>query len=137
MKNVLSVGLGGVLGALARYYLCLPLNTGSLFPWGTFAVNMLGSFFLALFLTVAIKHLYHRPFLVLTVSTGFTGSFTTFSAVSAEMVNLAYLNPFLSFVYLAASFFAGLFLAYAGRFAGNRISVSFGEKLSARGGMDC
>lgn len=137
MKNILSVGLGGVLGALARYYLGLPLNTVSLFPWGTLAVNLLGSFFLALFLTVALRHFYHMPFFILAVSTGFTGAFTTFSAVSVEMVDLASKNPLLSLVYLAVSFFAGLFLAYAGRLAGNLISSFLGEKTREREGPGC
>lgn len=80
--NLLSVGIGGVLGALARYYIYVPLNSNSVFPWGTLTVNLAGSFFLALFLTVALRHFYHKSFLVLSVSTGFTGAFTTFSSIS-------------------------------------------------------
>ncbi|MFZ5646835.1 MAG: fluoride efflux transporter FluC [Bacillota bacterium] len=132
MKNILSVGVGGILGALARYYLYLFFDSGPLFPWGTLAVNLLGSFFLALFLTVALKQFYHFSFFVLAVSTGFTGAFTTFSAVSVKTVNLASVNPLFSLVYVAVSFFAGLLLACAGRSAGNLTSAAIEEKLSAR-----
>lgn len=69
---------------------------------------------------------------VLAVSTGFTGAFTTFSAVSVETENLASVNPLFSLVYVAVSFFAGLLLACAGRSAGNLTSAAIEEKLSAR-----
>jgi len=78
MKKVISVGFGGALGALARYYIYVPLNSHSIFPWGTLTVNLLGSFFLAFFLTFALRHFYHKSLLVLAISTGFAGSFTTF-----------------------------------------------------------
>ncbi|MHB8158864.1 MAG: fluoride efflux transporter FluC, partial [Desulfocucumaceae bacterium] len=111
MKNFISVGLGGSIGALARYFIYVPLNTYSPFPWGTLTVNLFGSFFLAFFLTIALRHLYHRATLVLAVSTGFTGAFTTFSAVSVEIVKLSSTYPTLSLIYIGVSFTAGLFLA--------------------------
>lgn len=129
--NLLSVGIGGVLGALARYYIYVPLNSNSLFPWGTLTVNLAGSFFLALFLTVALRHFYHKSFLVLSVSTGFTGAFTTFSSVSVEAVNLASKTPLLLFVYIGISFSAGLLLAFAGRQLGKAVSSLIDEKIGA------
>ncbi|MFZ5633231.1 MAG: fluoride efflux transporter FluC [Bacillota bacterium] len=129
--KIISVGFGGFLGALARYYLYAPLNSNSVFPWGTLTVNLLGSFLLAFFLTVALRYFYHRSFLVLAVSTGFTGSFTTFSAVSVEMVKLAAVSPALPVVYIAASFSAGLFLAFAGRRLGNIFSSIVDGRLMA------
>jgi len=132
--KVLSVGLGGVLGALARYYIYVHLNSDLLFPLGTLTVNLAGSFFLAIFLTVALRHLYSRSFLVLAVSTGFTGAFTTFSAVSVEAVNIASNNPFLSLIYLAVSFFGGLGLAFAGRYLGKLVSNSLTDKSGGEAG---
>ena len=132
--RILSVGLGGVLGALARYYIYVPLNSNLSFPLGTLTVNLAGSFFLAFFLTVALRHLYNRSFLVLAVSTGFTGAFTTFSAVSVEAVNLASKDPFLCLTYLAASFFAGLGLAFAGRYLGKLVSASITDKFGGEAG---
>lgn len=126
--NIISVGLGGVLGALARYFIYVPLNSHSLFPLGTFTVNMLGSFFLAFFLTVALRHFPHRSSLVLAVSTGFTGAFTTFSSVSVEAVKLLSENPLLSILYIMISFLGGLLLAFAGRYLAFRLSVVVGER---------
>lgn len=126
--NILSVGIGGVIGALARYYIYVPLNSNSVFPWGTMTVNLLGSFFLAFFLTVALRHFYQRSLLVLGVSTGFTGAFTTFSSVSVEAVQILYITPFLCLAYIAVSFFAGLLLAFSGRQLGIIFSALIDEK---------
>lgn len=120
--RTLSVGLGGIAGALARYFINTHLNSLSLFPWGTLAVNLLGSFFLAFFLTVALRHIQHRTFLVLAVSTGFTGSFTTFSSLSVESLNLLYSSPLVCLAYILASFLGGLALAFSGKLTGEFLS---------------
>ncbi|HBV97670.1 MAG: hypothetical protein JL50_03495 [Peptococcaceae bacterium BICA1-7] len=120
--KTLSVGLGGIAGALARFFFNTHLNSISLFPWGTLAVNLLGSFFLAFFLTVALRHLQQRTFVVLAVSTGFTGSFTTFSSLSVESVNLFYQSPLAGLAYIIVSLLAGLALAYGGKYAGELVS---------------
>jgi len=94
-------------------------------------VNLSGSFFLALFLTLALRYFFHRSFLVLSISTGFTGAFTTFSSVSVEAVNLAYKAPMLLLGYIGVSFFAGLLLAFAGRHIGIAVSSSIDERIRA------
>lgn len=130
--NILSVGIGGVIGALARYYIYVPLNSHSVFPWGTLTVNLLGSFLLAFFLTVALRHFYQRSLLVLGVSTGFIGAFTTFSSVSVEAVQIIYINPLLCLAYIMASFLAGLLLAFSGRQLGVVLSVIIDEKIGKK-----
>lgn len=120
--KALCVGLGGIAGALARYFFNTQLNSISLFPWGTLTVNLLGSFFLAFFLTVALRHMQQRTYIVLAVSTGFTGSFTTFSSLSVESVNLLYESPAVCLAYVSASLLAGLALAYGGRLLGEFLS---------------
>lgn len=124
--RALCVGLGGIAGTLARYFFSTQLNSISLFPWGTCAVNLLGSFFLAFFLTVALRHMQQRTFIVLAVSTGFTGSFTTFSSLSVESVNLLYKSPLVCLAYVSASLLAGLALAYGGRLLGEFLSGLIG-----------
>lgn len=129
MKGFISVGLGGVFGALARYYISAPLNSGSWFPWGTLAVNLAGCFLLAFFLTVILEHLAGNSYLVLAVSTGFIGSLTTFSALSLEAVRLAQIAPIHTLIYYGVSFTLGLFLAFAGRFAAKQLArAAEGEK---------
>ena len=132
MKNVLSVGMGGILGALARYFIYMPLNSHFFFPWGTMMVNMMGSFFLAFFLTLALRHFYHRSLLVLSISTGFTGAFTTFSSVSVEMVRMIQIHPTIALLYVMTSFSAGLLLAYTGRLLGKNVSALISDRLSSK-----
>lgn len=119
MKSFLSVGIGGIIGAVARYLIYVPLNSYSVFPWGTLTVNLFGSFFLAFFLTVALRHFPHRSLLVLAVSTGFTGAFTTFSSISVDAVKLFSAYPLLCVAYIMVSFMAGLGLAFLGELSGS------------------
>lgn len=134
--KILSVGIGGILGTLARYFIYIPLNANTVFPWGTFTVNLAGSFFLAFFLTYSLRRFSQGSMLVLAVSTGFTGSFTTFSAVSVEAVKLAYINPPLLALYIMSSFIGGLLLAFAGRHLGNSFSRLLEKRLGRRRGRE-
>ncbi|MRI82847.1 MAG: fluoride efflux transporter CrcB [Nitratiruptor sp.] len=81
---LLGVGLGGFLGALGRFLLTswIQRMSGSLFPWGTLSVNVLGSFLIGL-LFVAFQEGLH-PQLRAFAITGFLGALTTFSTFSLE-----------------------------------------------------
>ena len=90
IKTLCWIALGGALGAVARslvtgaFFKWLP----AAFPWGTLAVNVLGSFAIGIlfaWLSGALwLHTMARPFLVV----GFLGAFTTFSAFSIETLTL-------------------------------------------------
>jgi len=84
-RAVVSVALGGALGAPARYGIALAVHiTPGTFPWGTFWINVTGSFALGLFLAVVLRRYpsarYLRPF----VASGFLGSYTTYSTFAVE-----------------------------------------------------
>ncbi|GAA4536420.1 CrcB family protein [Pseudonocardia xishanensis] len=82
----LMVVLGAAVGAPARYL------TGRLvqsrhrtgFPWGTFAVNVAGSFVLGLVTGAAAS-----PWLTALIGTGFCGALTTYSTFGWETVHLS------------------------------------------------
>ena len=86
---VLAVLAGGMIGAPARYLAdrVLQARHDSVFPWGTFAVNMAGSALLG-FLLGAQRHLGLPPAALALVGTGFCGGLTTFSAFSYETLRL-------------------------------------------------
>jgi fluoride exporter len=86
---VLAVLAGGVLGAPARYLTdrFVQLRHDSVFPWGTFAVNMAGSAVLG-FLLGAQRHLGLPPVAFALLGTGFCGGLTTFSTFSYETLRL-------------------------------------------------
>lgn len=82
MTQVIFVAVGGALGAVLRYGVGLAVA----FPFGTLAVNVLGSFVIGLvWVWLAARGLQAwAPF----VMTGVLGGFTTFSAFSLEAVAL-------------------------------------------------
>lgn len=128
---VICVGIGGFLGAVARYYIDLSLNSNSLFPWGTFTVNLAGSFFIAYFLTIAFSQSMENALSVHAISTGFSGSLTTFSSVSVEAIELGRVSPGLLILYVLASIFCGLLMAYLGRRLGRAVSSIYSEVVPA------
>ena len=86
---LLALAAGGVLGTLARYGLAGWVHAwaGTGFPWGTFAVNVVGSFLLGFALRGSeLSSLSPETRALLT--TGFCGAFTTFSTLSWETVAL-------------------------------------------------
>lgn len=87
--NLLLVVLGGGIGAGGRYLLggWLQLQLGNGFPWGTFAVNALGSLLIGLVFGLArTKAIASGTTLFLAV--GVLGGFTTFSTFSYETLRL-------------------------------------------------
>lgn len=89
LTKVLLVGLGGFLGANARYWLggWIISRTGPLFPWHTMVINVSGSFLLGLLLVLSQRFPW-SPGWSLAVAVGFLGSYTTFSTFEMESLNL-------------------------------------------------
>ena len=120
MKMILAVAMGGAIGAVGRHLVTRQFLHlfGTGFPWGTLAVNIIGSVVLgALVEVMALRWsvgLEVRAFLI----TGLLGGFTTFSAFSLDIAILYERGEgFIAAGYAAASValaFAGLFLGLSG-----------------------
>lgn len=83
----LLVGLGGFIGAIARFEVARAIGAlfESRFPWGTFAINVSGSFLLGVLgVIVAQKTAPDSEALRLALGVGFLGAFTTFSTFEFE-----------------------------------------------------
>ncbi|SFQ99342.1 fluoride efflux transporter FluC [Desulfoscipio geothermicus] len=132
-----SVGVGGILGALARYAISLLLNDKGMLPWGTFAVNVGGCFFIALFLTLVLHKLSGQSYFVLAVATGFIGSFTTFSTLSVEGIVLFQTSAPLALLYLGLTLLVGFIFTWFGYATGQYIlTTGWGQRwtgLSVKG----
>jgi CrcB protein len=88
VTSLLAVACGGAVGAAARYGIGLLLARllAAPFPWGTWAVNLLGCLLIGVAAgTLAEANL---PTLRLLVVTGFLGAFTTFSTFSYDTLHL-------------------------------------------------
>lgn len=86
MARFLFICLGGAAGTGARYLLSgwLLRLAGPSFPWGTLAVNVLGSFLLGAIMEVAVATDLLSPTLRLALTTGVMGGFTTYSTFNYE-----------------------------------------------------
>jgi fluoride exporter len=88
MKKLLWIGLAGAAGAIIRVAIGNIVSNDSGFPFSTLAVNIVGTFLLCFIVAGAFRKLAVHQELQEIVTTGFLGSFTTFSAVSMETVLL-------------------------------------------------
>ena len=126
MTSVLLAGLGGFVGSAARYALSTwvtsRLAAGTSFPWGTFAVNVLGALAIGIIMGAVMEKgdLPERARLLLVV--GVLGGFTTFSAFSSETFTLlrAGETPIV-IAYVVASVAASLLAVWAGYAAARAI----------------
>jgi len=114
--------VAGAVGAPARYLLdgFVQDRTESAFPWGTFVVNVSGSFLLGLITGAALYHAFPNTPKVW-LGTGFCGAYTTFSSFTFETIRLledgdvteALQNAAASLIVAALAAAAGLAIAAA------------------------
>ena len=114
----LIVFFGGGLGSCSRYFVGKVISNQieSIFPWGTFTVNIIGCFLIGIFIGIIERFQFHPNWSLLLV-TGFCGGFTTFSSFSYENYLLIKNEEyFLDLTYIFMSLcwgFAATFLAIA------------------------
>jgi fluoride exporter len=84
------VFVGGGFGAVCRYMSTMLIGgiAGTIFPLGTFTVNIVGSFIMGFIMTLAIEAAALSEELRLLLVIGFLGGFTTFSSFSMETLLL-------------------------------------------------
>ena len=86
MVSVMLVGVGGFVGAIARYLVDRRVTqwTGGTLPWGTLVINVSGSFLVGLLFALiveraALSSTFRAPLMI-----GFLGAYTTFSTLMLE-----------------------------------------------------
>ena len=125
--GLLGVMAGGALGALARYLVTVAVQGPLLrtpyagLPLATLLVNIAGSFLLAFLVTLAAQGRL-SPMWLLTLGTGFTGAFTTFSTFELDADTLLKGGKVsLGFLYVGANLFLGYGALLLGQVAAVRL----------------
>ena len=121
MLHLLLVAAGGAIGASLRHLSSMAAMRlfGPGFPWGTMAVNIIGSFVMGVFVETLVRRAGMPNELRLFVATGILGGFTTFSAFSLDFAVLwergamvsALSYALVSVVCAITALFLGLWLA--------------------------
>ncbi len=120
-KTLIAIFLGGGTGSVLRYAIQQLVNenlTSPHFPWGTFTVNILGSFLIGLFYALSAR-LGLSAEIRLLLTTGLCGGFTTFSTFSNDgLLLLKQGHPGTFILYTLASVILGVIMVWAGAIAG-------------------
>jgi CrcB protein len=117
IRQLLAVAAGGATGAVMRWLMAAGIQrmAGGAFPWGTFAVNALGSFLLGFLFVWLIERSSASELMRLALTVGFLGAFTTFSTYSLESVRLLQEGAFtLAFGNIVGQVVICLLLAWLG-----------------------
>jgi fluoride exporter len=124
--RILAIMTMGALGALARYEMSLLISTWmarreSTFPLATLVVNVLGSFLLAVLVTLVAQKIVSDEWRF-ALGIGFLGAFTTFSTFAVEAEELAQRGE-----WTHAAFYIGgnLVLGIAAVVAGRMLALSW------------
>lgn len=115
--HVLWIGIGGFLGANARYALgrLIGHQFGITFPWGTGIVNLTGAFLIGVIFTLLTDRVVDDPMWRQFVIIGFLGGYTTFSSFTFESVTMMQDGRWLPAAgYIIGSNALGLFACFGG-----------------------
>lgn len=122
MRELLAVAIGGSVGASLRWLLVSYLGKmyPSIFPWGTFTVNILGSFCLGFLSVYLLDRVQVSTEVRLALMVGLLGSFTTFSTFALDAYRLIETQAYALFVfYVGGQFLLSLSFVVLGIFLAN------------------
>lgn len=121
MGKYLMVGVGGFLGAVARFWLggYISEKMGTRFPYGTFVINCTGCFLIGFIITLMAERTHWSPNWRYLIPIGFIGAYTTFSTFEYETFRAMQDGEMLiAFLTVAASVVVGFFAVWLGVIVG-------------------
>src|SRR5471030_1039527 len=116
MGVVLAVGVGGGLGALARYFIAGAIQSAvTAFPWGILVVNVSGGFLMGLIVEASALKLNLSPDLRAFLTVGILGGYTTFSTFSLDSALLLQKGEYMqAAAYMIGSVVLSILALFAG-----------------------
>ena len=108
---ILMLSVFGMLGTLVRYRMqgWVQNESGSLFPVGTLAVNLLGCLLIGAINRMALQHLWFPPQWRIALTIGLIGAFTTYSTFAWETYRMLEDGDWMhALAYIGASLIGGL-----------------------------
>jgi CrcB protein len=124
LLKYLMVGVGGCLGSILRFWLGSYIGNkmGTRFPYGTFVINVTGSFLVGLVFGLLTVKTQWSPNWRYLIPIGFIGGYTTFSAFEYETLRTMQDGQIgLGLLYVAASVVVGFVAVWGGMIAGRAI----------------
>jgi fluoride exporter len=118
------VGIGGFLGSILRFWMAVYIGQrmGTRFPYGTFIINVSGSFLIGMVMTILTERTHLSPNLRYLVPIGFIGGYTTFSTFEYETLRAVQDGQFtISLVNIALSVAVGFLMVWLGAMVGKEI----------------
>jgi CrcB protein len=119
------IAVGGAAGAVSRYLLqgWVDELAGGRFPWGTFVINISGSFALGLLFALAVDRAFLSPEVRVPLMVGFISAYTTFSTLMLESWRLVESGDLVVAVAnLAGSVVVGMIAVVAGLAIGRALA---------------
>jgi CrcB protein len=117
-RSFLLVGVGGAAGSMARFgvgYLFNRALNNPAYPWGTFTINILGSFIIGILFGLTSRNQWLQQWGILLLASGFCGGFTTFSTFALDNVTLMQKGSSMTaLAYTGCSIIIGLLLCKLG-----------------------
>jgi fluoride exporter len=124
LTKYVMVGIGGFLGAIARFWLggYIGNRMGTRFPYGTFIINCSGSFVIGFIVTLLAERAHWSPNWRYLIPIGFVGAYTTFSTFEYETFRaLQEGSVIIAGLNVVASVLVGFIAVWVGVMAGQAV----------------
>jgi len=119
-----AVGIGGFVGSIIRFWLATYVGQrmGTRFPYGTFLINVSGSFLIGFVMTILTERTHLNPTYRYLIPIGFIGGYTTFSTFEYETLRAIQDGQFvIGLLNIVLSVVVGFLMVWTGALVGKAV----------------